>query len=152
MLAFANVFHFFTHELARLSGRRFAFTLVLARTFNWFFFWHNKIVSPLGTHLDVNKKAAGFTPAARLIPRRPVLSSALLAAARLTTTLFFTLALLTFTLLTFTLLSVAILLLPALLSRGGFARFVWILLCVHDAFLYYWIMSLGRSDLAIGPF
>jgi hypothetical protein len=56
-----------------------------------------------------------------------------LAAALLTATLFFTLALLTFTLLS---LSLSILLLSALLSGGrGFARFIWILLCVHDAFL-----------------
>jgi len=56
-----------------------------------------------------------------------------MSAALLTTTLFFALALLTFTL-----LSVAILLLSALLFGGsGFARFVWILSCVHDASLYY---------------
>jgi hypothetical protein len=67
-----------------------------------------------------------------LVPGKPVLSSALLTAL-LTATLFFTLALLTFTL-----LSLAILLLSALLSgAGGFAGFVWILLCVHDAFLYF---------------
>jgi hypothetical protein len=88
--------------------------------------------------LDVNKKAAGFTSRRFFGSGKPVLSSALLTAARLTATLFFTLALLTFTLLTFTLLSLAILLLSALLSGGcGFARFVWILLCVHDAFLNY---------------
>jgi mutator protein MutT len=40
--------------------------------------------------------------------------------------------------LTFALLTLSILLLAALLSRGrGFARFIWILLCVHNAFLYY---------------
>ena len=42
MFAFSNVLHFFAHKLARLSGGRFAFTFVLARAFNWFFFWHNK--------------------------------------------------------------------------------------------------------------
>jgi len=56
------------------------------------------------------------------------LSSALMAAL-LPTTLFFL-----FALLTFPFLSIAILL-PALSGRRGFVRFVWILLCVHDAFL-----------------
>ena len=47
--------------------------------------------------------------------------------------LFFTLALLAFTFLPF-----AVLLLAALLAGCvSFAGFVWILLCVHDAFLYY---------------
>jgi len=55
MLAFPNVFHFFAHKFACLSGRRFAFTLILARTFNCFFFWHNKMVSPLTVSLDVIK-------------------------------------------------------------------------------------------------
>ena len=55
MLAFPNVFHLFSHKLARLSGRRFAFTLVLPRAFNYFFFWHNKMVSPLAALLDVRK-------------------------------------------------------------------------------------------------
>jgi hypothetical protein len=50
-----------------------------------------------------------------------------------TATLSFPLAVLTFTLLPF-----AILLLSALLSgRSEFTRLVWILLCIHDAFLYY---------------
>jgi hypothetical protein len=78
------------------------------------------------------------------------LTAALLTAATplLTATLFFTLALLTFTL-----LSVAILLLSALLSGASwFARFVWILLCVHDAFLYFGIRCLGRSHFASRPF
>jgi hypothetical protein len=45
------------------------------------------------------------------------------------------------------------LLLSALLSRGaGFAGFVWILLCVHDAFLCYCIRCLGRSRFATRPF
>src|SRR5262249_19209889 len=56
MLAFANVFHFLAHKLAGLRGRRFAFTLSFARAFNSFFFWHNKMVSPLETCLDVTKK------------------------------------------------------------------------------------------------
>jgi hypothetical protein len=138
MFAFPNVFHFFAHKLASLSAGRHAFTLLFARTFNCFFFWHNKMISPLEGRLDVNKKRRDSPPAARLVPGKPALSSALLTAALLTATLFFTLALLTFALLTFTLLSLAILLLSALLSGGGgFARFVWILLCVHDAFLYY---------------
>ena len=55
MLAFPNVFHFFAHKFACLSGRRFAFTLIFARVFNCFFFWHNKMVSPLTASLDVIK-------------------------------------------------------------------------------------------------
>src|SRR6266576_101926 len=84
------------------------------------------------------KKAARVTSRRLLVQKEPVLSSTLLTAplltaALLTATLFFTLALLTFAL-----LSLFILLLAALLSRGrGFARFVWILLCIHDAFLCY---------------
>jgi hypothetical protein len=65
----------------------------------------------------------------------------LLTAALLTATLFFTLASLTFTLLSLSLSlsrARAILLLSALLSGGrGFARFIWILFRVHDAFPYY---------------
>ena len=55
MFAFSNVFHFLAHKLARLSAGRFAFTLVFARSFNCFFFWHNKIVSPLVMCLDVEE-------------------------------------------------------------------------------------------------
>jgi hypothetical protein len=52
------------------------------------------------------------------------------------TTALLTAALL-FTLTAFAFLPFAVLALSALLSGGvGFARFVWILLCVHDAFLY----------------
>src|SRR5207244_12771319 len=54
MFAFSNVFHFFVHKLARLSAGRFAFTLVFVRSFNCFFFWHNRMVSPLVTCLDVD--------------------------------------------------------------------------------------------------
>jgi hypothetical protein len=57
VFAFSNVFHFFAHKLARLSGRRFAFTLVFARTSNWFFLWHNKMISPLASRLDVINNA-----------------------------------------------------------------------------------------------
>jgi hypothetical protein len=139
------VFHFFAHKLACLSGRRFAFARILARAFDWFFFWHNKMVSPLATRLDV-KKAAGVISRRCLIGREPILSSAFLAAALLastaallaatallaTTALFFTLALLALTL-----LSLAILLLAPLLSgTTRFARFVWTLSCVHDALSY----------------
>jgi hypothetical protein len=59
MLAFPNVFHFFAHKFARLSGRRLAFAFVFARAFNCFFFWHNKMVSPLATRLDVKKITVG---------------------------------------------------------------------------------------------
>ena len=79
------------------------------------------------------KKRRDYLPPLAWFGEEPVLSSALLAATLLTATLFFTL-----TLLTFTLLFVAILLLSALLSGGvGFPGFVWILLCVHGAFLYF---------------
>ncbi len=141
MFAFANVFYFFAHKFARLSRRRLAFTLILARPFNWFFFWHNKMISPSLTRLDVKESGGSYLPPL-VGSKEPVLSSALLTAALLTAlftttlltpTLFFTLALLTFAL-----LSLSILLLSALLSgRRGFAGFIWILLCVHDAFLYY---------------
>jgi hypothetical protein len=53
VFAFPNVLHFFTHKLASLSAGRLAFALVLARVFNYFFFWHNKMVSPLTSLLDV---------------------------------------------------------------------------------------------------
>jgi hypothetical protein len=82
------------------------------------------------------------------VPTQPVLSSALLTAALLTATLFFLLAPLTLTF-----LPVAILLSAALLSgRRGFAWFVWILLCVHGAFLIYywiyvWVIRTSRFDL-----
>ena len=55
VFAFPNVFHFFAHKLARLSAGRFAFALVFARSFDCFFFWHNKMVSPLALGLDVDK-------------------------------------------------------------------------------------------------
>jgi hypothetical protein len=53
------VFHFFAHKLASLSTGRLAFALIFARAFNRFFFWHNKMVSPLDTRLDVKNKALG---------------------------------------------------------------------------------------------
>jgi hypothetical protein len=85
-----------------------------------------------------DKQAAGVT--SRRFVQKPVLSSALLTAS-LATALLATLlaaALLTLPLLTFAFFSAAILLLSALLSGGrGFARFIWILLCVHHAFLSY---------------
>jgi hypothetical protein len=80
--------------------------------------------------------------------KEPVLTSALLAAALLAaTSLFLMLAPLMFTV-----LSLAILLLAALLSRTTrFARFVWILLCVHGAFLCYSTSYSCRSHFATGP-
>jgi hypothetical protein len=152
VFAFPNVFHFFAHKLARLGGRRLAFALIFARAFNRFFFWHNKMISRLATRLDVKESGGSYLPPL-VGSKQPVLSSALLtaallaaallaaallaaallAAAPLTATLFFPLAPLTFTL-----LFLSILLLAALLAGGrGFARFIWILLCVHNAFLYY---------------
>jgi hypothetical protein len=69
MFAFADVFHFFAHKLARLSGSRLAFALVLARAFYCFFFWHNKRITPLERCLAVNNKAAGVIPAALLFQK-----------------------------------------------------------------------------------
>jgi hypothetical protein len=99
--------------------------------------------------------------------KEPVLPPALLTAALLTTTLF-TAALLTaallatallaaalfFTLapLTFALFSLAILLSALLSGAAGFARLVWISLCIHNAFLLLRISCLGRSHLATRPF
>jgi hypothetical protein len=77
VFAFPNVFHFFAHKLARLSGRRFAFALVFARAFNWFFFWHNKMISPLERCLAVNNKEAGVTSRRFVVSKEPVLSSTL---------------------------------------------------------------------------
>jgi hypothetical protein len=56
-------------------------------------------------------------------------TAALLAA----TALFFTLALLALTFLFLAILFLA----PLLSGTTRFARFIWILLCVHNAFLYY---------------
>jgi hypothetical protein len=132
MFAFPDVFHFFAHKLARLSGRRLAFALIFARAFNWFFFWHNKMISPLATCLDVKESGGSYLPPL-VGSKEPVLSSALLTSALLAATLLFTLAPLTFAFLT-----LSVLLLAALLSGGrGFARFIWILLSVHNAFLDY---------------
>jgi hypothetical protein len=58
-----------------------------------------------------------------------LLTATFFSAALLTATLFFTLAPLAFPFLSLAILSA---LLP---GSGRFARFVWILLCVHDAFL-----------------
>jgi hypothetical protein len=55
MFAFANMFHLFANKLAGLCGWRFAFAFVFASSFDWFFFWHNKSVSPLEQYLDVTK-------------------------------------------------------------------------------------------------
>ena len=55
VFAFPNVLHFLAHKLPSLSAGRFSFALILARAFNHFFFWHNKMVSPLTSRLDVNK-------------------------------------------------------------------------------------------------
>ena len=97
MFAFPNVFHFFAHKLARLSGRRLAFALIFARAFNWLFFWHNNMISPLATRLDVKESGGSYLPPL-VGSKKPALLSALLtaaplAAAFLTATLFFTLAL-----------------------------------------------------------
>jgi hypothetical protein len=55
MFAFPYVLHFFAHEFARLGGRRQTFSFIFARPFDWLFFWHSTIVSPLPRHLDVSK-------------------------------------------------------------------------------------------------
>jgi hypothetical protein len=156
VFAFPNVFHFFAHKLARLSGRRLAFPLIFARAFNYFVFRHNKMITPLERCLDVNNKAAEVTSCRFVVSKEAVLSSALLTAlltAPLSTAALLTAALLTATLLTAALstaalltatlffalapLSLAILLFALLFSAGRFARLVWILWSVHDAFLCY---------------
>jgi hypothetical protein len=58
VFAFPDVFHFFAHKLASLSGRRLAFALIFARAFNWFFFWHNKRITPLPMRLDVTNNGS----------------------------------------------------------------------------------------------
>jgi hypothetical protein len=58
MFAFPDVFHFFAHKLTRLSAGRFALALVLAGSFDCFFFWHNKMVSSLAALLDVTKNGS----------------------------------------------------------------------------------------------
>jgi hypothetical protein len=55
VLPLSNVFHFFAHKLASLSAGRFAFALVFAHSFDYFFFRHNKVVSPFATRLDVKR-------------------------------------------------------------------------------------------------
>jgi hypothetical protein len=113
------VFHFFAHKLACLSGRRLAFALIFARAFNYIFFWHNKMISPLERCLAVNNKEAGATSRRFVVSKEPVLSSAWLTAILLTATLFFALAPLTFTF-----FSLAILL-SALLSGAGRWKAIW---------------------------
>jgi hypothetical protein len=56
VLAFSNMFHFFAHKLARLRAGRLTFTSVLVRAFDCVLFWHNKDVSPLIWHLDVQDR------------------------------------------------------------------------------------------------
>jgi hypothetical protein len=62
VLALSNVFHFFAHKLASLSAGRLTFALVLARPSDYFFFWHNKMFSPLTAPLDVIKYRWAHTP------------------------------------------------------------------------------------------
>jgi hypothetical protein len=81
MLALPNVFHFFAHKLARLSGRRLAFALIFARAFNYVFFWHNKMISPLERCLAVNNKETGVTSRRFVVSKEPVLSSTWLIGA-----------------------------------------------------------------------
>jgi hypothetical protein len=69
VFTFPNVFHFFAHKLASLSAGGLTFPRVFARAFNCFFFRHNKMVSPLETPLDVNKKRRELLPAACLFPQ-----------------------------------------------------------------------------------
>lgn len=45
MFSFANMFHLLSYELACLRRRRFAFARILSRPFDYFLFWHNKLVS-----------------------------------------------------------------------------------------------------------
>jgi hypothetical protein len=100
--------------------------------------------------LSGRKRRRELFPAASLVRREPVLSSALLAAtllaAFLAASAFLAAALLATTALlatlflalaAFTFLSLAVPLLAALSRGSGFDRLVRILLCVHIAFLYY---------------
>jgi hypothetical protein len=140
VFAFPNVFHFFAHKLACLSGRRFAFALIFARAFNRFFFWHNKMISPLATRFGVKENSGSYLPP--LVGSKDGLIVRLADRPLLTATLFFTL-----TPLTFALLTLSILLMAALLAGGrGFARFIWILLCVHHAFPYFELL------IWVGPY
>jgi hypothetical protein len=79
-----------------------------------------------------HNKATGITSRRFVVSKEPVLASALLAASLLAATLFFML-----TPLTFTFLSLAIFLSALLSGACRLAGFVWIALCVHDAFLCY---------------
>jgi hypothetical protein len=45
MLTLPDVFHFLTHELAGLSGGRFALAFVFTCPFECIFFWHTETVS-----------------------------------------------------------------------------------------------------------
>jgi len=80
------------------------------------------------------KKAAGVASRRPLLPTRPALSSALLTAAVFAATLVTAALFFLFAPLAFTLLFVVIVL-SALSRRSGFVWWIWILLCVHDAFL-----------------
>jgi hypothetical protein len=89
----------------------------------------------IGRKVSKTKKRRELPPAAYWF-KEPLLSSGLLTATLLATTLLAATLFFALAPLAFTLLCLFILLLSALLSRG-FARFVWILLGVHDAFLCY---------------
>jgi hypothetical protein len=55
MFAFPYVLHFLAHEFTCLSGWRQTLAFIFARPFDWLFFWHSTIVSPLLRPLDVRK-------------------------------------------------------------------------------------------------
>src|SRR4030095_13403897 len=48
VFSLADMFHFLAHKLTGLGRGRLAFALVLASTFNCFFFWHNRLFSLTG--------------------------------------------------------------------------------------------------------
>jgi hypothetical protein len=45
VFAFPYMLHFFAHEFTRLSRWRETLAFVFACPFDWFLFWHNKLVS-----------------------------------------------------------------------------------------------------------
>jgi hypothetical protein len=72
MFSFSNMVHFFAHEFSRLGAGGFAFALVFTCPFNWFFFWHIKIVSPLVGRLDVTQAVTACQVSARRRRSNPI--------------------------------------------------------------------------------
>ncbi len=45
MFPLANMLHLFPHKFARLRRGRLSFALIFPSSFNYFLFWHSKMVS-----------------------------------------------------------------------------------------------------------